>query len=419
MASVMDSVEVNGVRVPLIYEAQNRLPMVSVQLVFRNGGSTEDGAYPGLARFSAKMMNEGTLSDGSIGFAKMLDSKAIQLSASTGNETFVFELGALKEEFDEAVKLLAKLLKEPNLTPESLEKVRTMTLGSLTRKENDYDYVADQALRALLFKGTPLAQPALGTKESVAAIPLDAVRKFLHSRLVLSRAIVVIGGDLTPDEAKKAVTAILAPLEKGETSEVSFYPVAKTPQQNLLVRETEQAYIYFGAPFAMRVGDADFYKARVAAYILGAGGFGSRLMEEIRVKRGLAYSAYARVNVSHSGSYFSGYLQTKNESLEEARSTVREVIGEFVSKGVSDAELEQAKKFLLGSEPLRVETLAQRLNRTFMEYYKGEELGHSLKELEEIRSLKLEDLNAFIARHAEITELSFAIVTDNVPEEVQ
>jgi predicted Zn-dependent peptidase len=142
-------------------------------------------------------------------------------------------------------------------------------------------------------------------------------------------------------------------------------------------------------------------------------------MEEIRVKRGLAYSAYARVSISNSNSYFMGYLQTKTESLEEAQRTVKEVISEFVANGVTEGELEQAKKFLLGSEPLRVETLAQRLNRTFMEYYKGEELGHSKVELEKIRTLTLKDLNDFIKSHKEILELSFAIVTDNAPEEVK
>ena len=161
----------------------------------------------------------------------------------------------------------------------------------------------------------------------------------------------------------------------------------------------------------MRVDSEDNYKARVATYILGTGGFGSRLMEEIRVKRGLAYSAYARVSVSKSSSYLTGYLQTKIESGDEAKKTVKEVIAKFVKDGVTKEELEHTKKFLLGSEPLRVETMSQRLHRTFMEYYKGFELGHSEKELEKIASLKLKDLNEFIKSHKEILDLSFAIVT--------
>jgi zinc protease len=419
MANVIETLDVDGVKVPLIFEAQSRLPMVSMQLVFTDGGAITDGAEPGLARLSAKMMNEGTLSDGSVGFAKQLDARAIQMSAHAGNETFVFELGALKEEFPTAVTMLAKLLKEPNLTEESLQRVKAVTQGALKRKENDYDYVANQALKSMLFADTPLAQPAMGTEASVAAISLDAVKGFLKSRLVRSRAIVVIGGDISLDAAKTLIEPILKALPEGEAGELGYYSVQGKPAEEILERETEQAYIYFGSPYDMRVDDEDAHMARVATYILGTGGFGSRLMEEIRVKRGLAYSAYARVNISKSHSYFMGYLQTKNDSLEEARDTVREVIMEFVRKGVSDAELEQAKKFLLGSEPLRVETLAQRLSRTFMEYYKGHEPGYSKRELEKIRELTLEDLNAFIARHDEILQLSFAIVTDNEAEEVK
>jgi len=146
-------------------------------------------------------------------------------------------------------------------------------------------------------------------------------------------------------------------------------------------------------------------------FILGTGGFGSRLMEEVRVKRGLAYSAYARVNVTKSSSYMSGYLQTKLESMEEAKATVKEVIATFVKKGVTKDELEQTKKFILGSEPLRVETMSQRLSRTFQEYYKGFELGSSELELEQIQNLKLKDLNKYIKEHKEILDISFAIVT--------
>lgn len=412
LATTLDFIEVDGVKVPLIYEEEKRLPIVSMQLVFRNSGSIEDGKHPGLAKLSARMMNEGSKSRGSIGFAKALDARAIQLSAHTGVETFVFEMGSLKEEFPTAVSLLKELVSEPNLGKESLKKVKAVTIGSLTRKENDYDYVADVALKSLLFADTPLANPGAGTVESVEKVSLTDVEAFIANHLVRKRAIVVIGGDITLDEAKAKASEILKTLPEGEEGSLAHYGASAQPKEELLKRKTEQAYIYFGSPYHMKTGDEAYYKARVATFILGAGGFGSRLMEEIRVKRGLAYSAYARVGVSRSSSYFSGYLQTKIESQKEAQETVKEVIADFVKEGVTQAELDQAKKFLLGSEPLRVETLSQRLSRTFMEYYKGEELGHSKKELEKIRALSLDELNSFIKTHTEINRLSFAIVTE-------
>ena len=197
----------------------------------------------------------------------------------------------------------------------------------------------------------------------------------------------------------------------GKDGEVKKYEVTKEPKEKIIKKETEQAYIYFGSPYNVTENSQDYYKARVATFILGTGGFGSRLMEEIRVKKGLAYSAYARMDITKSSNYMNGYLQTKLESLEDAKKTVKDVVAQFVKDGVTKDELEQTKKFLLGSEPLRVETMSQRLNRTFMEYYRGKELGDSLKELELIKNLKLKDLNEFIKSHKEILDLSFAIVT--------
>lgn len=412
MATMVDSVEVNGVKVPLIYEEEKRLPIVSMQLVFQNSGSIGDVNGSGLAKLCAKLMNEGTKSLDAGGFAKALDERAIHLSAHAGVETMVFEMESLKEEFDRASALLTSLLKEPNLSETALQRVKTMTLGSISRKENDFDYIASTMLNGLLFEKTPLAYPAIGTAQSVEAMALKSVEAFLKSRLALDNAIVVVGGDISPEAAKATVKKILGVLPRSAPETLPYYKSIDLPQAKTLKRETEQAYVYFGSPYHMQVGDSEYYKARVAAFILGTGGFGSRLMEEIRVKRGLAYSAYARVNVNRSHSYFMGYLQTKNESRDEAVATVKEVIADFVKNGVSAQELEQAKKFLLGSEPLRVETLSQRLSRTYMEYYRGEELGNAKIELEKIKALELDSLNAFILSHTEINQLSFAIVTE-------
>lgn len=411
MAAKIEYLEIKGVRVPLIYEEDKRLPIVTTQIIFTNSGSISDGKKIGLAKISAKVLGEGTKKLGANAFAEALESKAIHISASTGSETFVLELSSLTDEFSNGLKYLKRLLKDPNYSNESLSKVKTMTLGSLSAKENDYDYVASNALKKLLFKGTPLANPSSGTLKSIASIELSDVKGFIKQHLVLSRAIVLVGGDTNLEELKKKLIDTLDILAEGKSKKLQYFKTNKKPEERILKKETKQAYIYFGSPYNMRVDDEEYYKARVATFILGTGGFGSRLMEEIRVKRGLAYSAYARVHVSKSSSYMSGYLQTKIDSMDEAKKSVIDVISIFVKDGVSEEELEQTKKFLLGSEPLRAETMSQRLNRTFMEYYKGFKLGHSEHELELIKNLKLEDLNKFIKEHKEIQQLSFAIVT--------
>lgn len=412
MASTLDYIDVRGVKIPVIFEEDKRLPIISMQLVFTGSGSIDEGSSAGLARMCGKMLGEGSLKRGSVGFADALEARAISLSANAGNESFVIELASLKEEFDTGLSLLDEQLREPNFTPKTLEKMKTITLSEIARKEADFDNVASNELKAVLFEGTPMATPNIGTKESIGAISLEDVKQFVSAHLVLSNALVVIGGDLNVNDAKAKVSKALSILEVGTATAPRYYEPRRAPKESVLKRpSTEQAYLYFGSPFAMREGDPEYYKSRVAMFILGSSGFGSRLMEEVRVKRGLAYSAYSRLSVAKTNTYFSGYLQTKIESQNEAKATVESVIDTFVRDGVTQGELDQAKKFLLGSEPLRVETLSQRLGRTFAEYYAGKPLGYSLEELEMIRNLSLEDLNDFIKRHGEIRNLSYAIVT--------
>jgi predicted Zn-dependent peptidase len=411
MSAVLKSIEIEGVKIPVIYEEDRSLPIAAVQVVFQKSGSIEDGNLSGLAKLSAKMLAQGSKKRGNVGFAQALEERAIRFGVHTGVETLVVDMSALKEQFGAGVDLLAELFAQPNLTPESLEQVKATTIGQLMRKMSDYDYLASIGLKKLLFEGTPLQNPSEGTPESVKKITLKDVEEFVKKHIVLARAIVVIGGDLSWDEAKEQIKKLLAPLAKGTNEPLPFYEARDDEREAVRREETQQAYIYFGAPYHIRVEDPDLYKSKVAMYILGSGGFGSRLMEEIRVKRGLAYSAYAFGRVTKSHSYFSGYLQTKTESEAEAKKIVKEVVAEFVKKGATKDELESAKKFLLGSEPLRNETLQQRLSRAFHEFYSGRPLGYTKEELKKIEALSLEELNAFITSHPEIAKLSFSIVT--------
>lgn len=411
MGSEILKLDVNGVDVPVIYENDDRLPIVSMQIVFENGGTISNLGKAGLSRAVAKLYGEGTKTLGSSAFAEKLDAKAIHISAHTGGETFVFELSCLKEHFKEGVEALTSLLTDPNLSEEAMQQVKTVTIGEIQRKSTDFDYVANETLKELLFKDSVLAQSTIGTQESIEALSLSDIKTFIDEHIVTSRAICVAGGDLSKDDANASVQMILGKLKEGKVAKLPYIKANPKMLEEIVRKKTEQAYVYFGSPFDMKTDDEEYYKARVAIFVLGSSGFGSRLMEEIRVKKGLAYSAYGRVNVNRSNAYFSGYLQTKLESQNEAQKSVNEVIKTFVDKGVTQEELDQAKKFLLGSEPLRVETLSQRLSRTFLDYYKGAPLDNAQRELKKIEALELADLNDFIARHKEILNLSYAIVT--------
>jgi len=411
MSAKIKQLNIKGLKIPVIFEKQEALPIVNIQLVFTNSGSIQDKKKAGLAKLSSKLLNEGTKSLGSVGYASVLEENAISIHSDVGFETFVLEMSSLKDKSKQGFKLLKQLLDDPNYSKETLEKLKVLQTGSLNRKENDYDYVSKVALKSVLFKDTPLEKPSSGTIKSITKIELKDIKEFLNNTLDLNNLIVVAGGDITFEKLEKRLNKLLENLSAQNKNQLTNVQVsAKETSKNTLTKDTQQAYIYFGSPFNMSASDDNYYKAKVASFILGGSGFGSRLMEEIRVKRGLAYSAYGNILVNKSHSYFSGYLQTKNENSEEAVKLVEDIVEEFIKNGVTKDELQAAKNFLSGSEPLRTETLSQRLNRAFMLYYRGLEQNYPQMELDKISSLDLDDLNNFIKSHDEIKNITFSIV---------
>ncbi|AII14570.1 peptidase, M16 family [Campylobacter iguaniorum] len=400
---------IKGINVPVIYEKSSNLPIVYLKLVFKVAGVGQE-SVAGLAKLSTALLNEGTKKLGVNEFSSKLEIRAIDINAECGFETFSIEINCLKEHFDFAQNMLKDLLKDPNLTKSTLDKLKTQALGIIAANKTDFDYQAKIALNKILFDGSNLAYASIGTKQSLENISLSDVKKFLKENLDISNLFIVLGGDVEPSEVK--FSAILDSLEVGKPRELEPVKTSDICKKEFIKEQTEQAYIYFGAPFNVKKDER--YLANVSAFILGSSGFGSRLMEEIRVKRGLAYSVYAKNNISLSHSSFEGYMQTKNESKDEAIELIISEFDKFIKDGVTQKELDAAKNFLLGSEPLSKETLFKRLAIAQNEYYSGFELGEFDANLKKIKELKLDDLNKFIKAHTEILKQSFAVIYNEI-----
>lgn len=405
------NISVSGVEIPLIYEENSIIPAGTIRLVFANSGSVYCGEFPGISYLASSILNEGTKELGSVEFARRLEEKAISLYALSSQEFLELHLDFLKDETENSLKFLSMLLDSPNITPDALSKVKDKALASLLARESDFDYLASTGLSQLLFKNTPLQYPARGTISSIQAITLNQIEAFLKKSLTLSHLYIVIGGDLDIDHVASRLAQILQKLPVGDGKNFQSFKANATPQTKTQYKQTQQAYIYFGSPFNLKNYKDEAYKAKVMSFILGASGFGSRMMEEIRVKNGLAYSAYMRINLSKLVNYTSGYLQTKISNQNQSIDLVKKVIVDFIKNGATQEELDSAKQFLLGSEPLRNETLNQRLDSTFSYYYQGLSLDYNKEELKKIQDLTLEELNSFIRSHEEILNLSFSIVT--------
>lgn len=394
-----------NLNIPLLYEFDNSMPVVNFKLIFKASGSVANGKFPGLANLVAKMLNEGTSKLGVSKFANLLELKAVNLTVFSGFETFGFEINTLKENFDYGLNLLISLLKDPNFTQKTLDKIKTLIKGEIASNNTDFDYLSRTELNRLLYENTSLEYPQIGTLESIDKIGLNEVKEFFDA-LFLENLFIVLAGDI---KENINLNELLNCFKNGNKNNLPFIKTSDEQKLSFVKKQVEQAYIYFGAPYDVKKDE--IFKANVAIFIFGSSGFGSRLMEEIRVKRGLAYSIYARADFGLSSSKIWGYMQTKNESKDDAINVIKSEFLKFVKDGVSQDELNSAKNFLLGSVVLQKETMFGRINIKQKEFYMGEEFGELERTLEKIKALNLDDLNKFIKAHDEILNLSFSVVS--------
>ncbi|GAB6044666.1 pitrilysin family protein [Caminibacter profundus] len=379
----------------LIYE-KDTLGRTIFEIVFKNTGSIY--AKDGVANLLAHMLNtKGTLTEKEKFYSK-IEEKAINLQVTTNKEFSTISVTFLNEKTHIAIKHILSLLQSPNLTQVAFNKTKEEIKAKKENIKNNNDYIAAANLFKILFKDTPLEKETIG--ENLDDITLEDIKNH-YEYYSKSTAVFINGGK------RIEIEPFLEVLSDKEIKKDMFFK----PKTGEIIekKEVEQSYIYFASPF--NVKKENFHLAKIATFILGAGGFGSRMMEEIRVKRGYAYSAYANNEFKKSYKILRGYLQTKLENTNDAINLVKEMINEFTEKGITKEELDSAKKFLIGSEPLRNETLSQRLLRKFNEYYLGLGANYYEKELKLIEKVTLDEVNEFIKKHSEINNLSFSIVT--------
>lgn len=396
----------NNTKIDIIYEYENELPVLFFKLIFKNSGKIAEKNNRGCASMLARLLNEGSSDE----FFKSLEYRAIELYTKASFEHFQISIKCLKEHFDFALEKLQELFLNVRFDEKILQRLKTLALSELASLNTDYDYQAKRLLNKNVFKDEIFSSGLDGTKESIEKISLKELQDFMNENLVLDNALFVFGGDVKEDEVKVKTEKICQILKRNTPNQNKNYKLIKESIEVSEQKSTEQAYIYFCSPFNMQINDEKMYLAKLALFILGQGGFGSRLMEEVRVKRGLAYSAYAMLDVNLNYSRVFGYLQTKNESSNEAKTLVKEVFENFVQNGVNEKEFQLAKQFLVGSMPLRYESLAKRLDIMLNEYLYGLKLGNLKEEMQKIKNTTLDELNDFIKAHSEITKVSFASI---------
>ena len=379
-------------RLVLLVSEEHSLPFVTLQLLIDSGSRTDPPGQEGLSYMTARGLLLGTSKRNVTAINEELDFMGAALNASSGRDYTTVSLRVLTKDLDKGLDLLMDALTQPTFPDEEIRREVEKTLAAIQSQEDQPDEVAEKAFQRDLFLTSPYAHPVHGTKESLSRLTREALVKFYRAYYHPNHSILTVAGDITADELKVKILPRFTNWPMAEIPEVPFVTTfAKEPKVTKIDREITQANIILGHVGVSR-NNPDYYALTVMNYILGGGGFSSRLVEEIRDKRGLAYSVASFFDPGKYPGSFQIALQTKNSSAREAIALSLEEMKRIQTQGVSEKELDAAKKYLMGSFPMRFDTQGKLVNfLTQIEYY-GLGLDYPEKYPSLIRSVTREDV---------------------------
>lgn len=353
----------NGARV---YFVENHtIPIVDVNVDFDAGARRDAAGKAGLASLTNAMLARGlrqvTLPDGSVEpsmseaqISNAVADVAAQRGGGAGTDRAGMSMRTLssKAERDQSVLMLARLLSQPAFPEDLFSRDKARTIAAIKDALTQPDAIASKAFWRLAYNGHPYGSEA--TVESVESISRDDLVRFHAEHYVANRAVISMIGDITRAEADAIAKELTRRLPQGQPLPVMPDVSMPVGAEQRIPHPASQSHILVGMP-ALSRGDPDLLPLTVGNYVLGGGGFVSRLTREVREKRGLAYSAYSYFNpMAQSGPYMAG-LQTRKDQSDQALKVVRDTIQTFLRDGPTEAELKAAKDNLIGGFALRID----------------------------------------------------------------
>ena len=350
-ARVEEVVSPSGIKAWLIREPA--IPILSLSLYFKGGAATDPRDRSGLAYMTSGLIDEGAGPYDSEAFRAELEDHAIRLSFDADRDGVSGDLKTLTENRGHAFELLRLALTQPRFDAEPVERIRSQILADLRRQESDPNTVANRTWFERAFKDHPYSQPVRGTPETLSAITAEDLRGFVASHFARDNLLVGVSGDITPEELAPLLDHAFGALPA--EARLPEVPVTAPAVDRTVVvpMAIPQSVVVFGHAGLERQ-DPDYYTAYVANYILGGGGFSSRLTEEVREKRGLAYSVYSYLYDAQRSPLWLGGLATRNDQVALSIELVRKELARLAAGEVDARDLENAKTYLTGSFPLRL-----------------------------------------------------------------
>jgi zinc protease len=395
----------------LIVERHN-LPMVTVTLGVKAGNLVEPEDKSGLANLTASLLSEGTAKRTGRQISEEIEFVGGSLGASGGSDYATVNLSVLKKDISLGFNLLSDVILNPSFTDDEIKKKVKKIKGSLKAGEEDPSFVASKAFMKEVFGNHPYGRLVQGSEACLDSIKRDDIVEFHKSYYTPDNSIMSVVGDITPGEVKALLDQYFSAWQMKRINPPSLPELTHARKKTIIIdKELTQANIVLGH-LGVERSNPDYYAVSVMNYILGGGGFASRLMQNVREEKGLVYDISSFFSANRIGGAFEVSLQTKNESANEAIEEILKEIKKIRSEPVSEKELSDAKAFLTGSFPMRIETGARIANFLIAVEYYGLGMGYADKYPSYINGITREDVLRAAEKYLDPDNYVLVVVAD-------
>ncbi len=393
---------------------EHSFPMIAVNISFPAGSAYDAAAKPGLAAVTASLLDEGAGDLTADAFKQALESRAIRMTTAAERDFLVITVTMLKENADEGFRLLALALQHPRFDADAIERMRAAQLANLKQEEEEPSSIAAKAWYATYFGSHPYAHPVTGTPAGVNAITAADVKSFVADHFVRDRVKVAISGDLTPPQVQKYLQQVFAPLSAKPVPLPPKPAEMPKPGSQTIALDEPAPVAVFGFSGPMRA-DPDFIPAFVANYIFGGGGFSSRLMDQVRDRRGLTYGISMALDDFRSTGIIVGNVQSQKSKISTALDVTKSEMAGFGKDGATEKELADAKTFLTGSFALQFDSNAKIARNLNGFQRSGLSADYVVKRNAMIEGVTLAQVNAMAKKYYDPAQLVVVVAGTPAP----
>jgi zinc protease len=332
------------------------------------------------------------------------------LGASAGNDISTISLSVLRKDRDKGFELMSDVLLRPVFPRKEIKRKKEQVKGALKQRREDPGYLAGVKFAELVYGSHPYGRQISGTEESIDRIGRGDIRDFYRNHYVPNNAILSVVGMLSTEELRGLIDKYLSGWKSGEVPAPEFSkPMSAEPGLSTIDRELTQATILMGHLGVPRL-HPDYYALQVMNYILGGGGFSSRMMDRLRDQLGLTYGVYSTFSSAREAGSFLVNIKTKNSSATRAMEEIKALIRSMREEGATADELSNAKAYLTGSFPRRIDTMGEIASFLASVEYYGLGLDYPAKYAERINSITLEDVKRVAREHIREEDLITVVV---------